>query len=62
MDEDQVIAELKSQKIDLVSAIPCDKARGLFFRLRKNSGTSASHGKKTAWGSPQGHSSRVPAP
>jgi sulfopyruvate decarboxylase subunit beta len=33
MDEDQVIAELRSQKIDLVSAIPCDKARGLFFRL-----------------------------
>ena len=33
MDEDQVITELKSQRIDLVSAIPCDKARGLFFRL-----------------------------
>jgi len=33
MDEDQVIAELKSQRIDLVSAIPCDKARGLFLRL-----------------------------
>ena len=33
MDEDQVIAELKSQRINLVSAIPCDKARGLFFRL-----------------------------
>ncbi len=33
MDEDQVITELKSQRINLVSAIPCDKARGLFFRL-----------------------------
>jgi sulfopyruvate decarboxylase beta subunit len=33
MDEDQVIAELKRQKIDLVSAIPCDRAKGLFFKL-----------------------------
>jgi sulfopyruvate decarboxylase subunit beta len=33
MDEDQVIAELKTQGIDLVSSIPCDKARGLFFRF-----------------------------
>ena len=33
MDENQIIAELKGQGIDLVSAIPCDKAKGLFFRL-----------------------------
>jgi sulfopyruvate decarboxylase len=33
MDEDQVIGELKRQGIDLVSAIPCDRAKGLFFRL-----------------------------
>jgi sulfopyruvate decarboxylase TPP-binding subunit len=33
MDEDQVITELKRQKIDLVSAIPCDRAKGLFFKL-----------------------------
>jgi sulfopyruvate decarboxylase subunit beta len=33
MDENQIIGELKAQAIDLVSAIPCDKARGLFFRL-----------------------------
>jgi sulfopyruvate decarboxylase subunit beta len=33
MDDIQVIEELKAQGIDLVSAIPCDKARGLFFRL-----------------------------
>ena len=33
MDEDAVIGELKAQGIDLVSSIPCDKARGLFFRL-----------------------------
>ncbi|HUH79518.1 MAG TPA: sulfopyruvate decarboxylase subunit beta [Methanoregula sp.] len=33
MDEDGIIAELKRQEIGLVSAIPCDKARGLFFRL-----------------------------
>ncbi|MDD1691044.1 MAG: sulfopyruvate decarboxylase subunit beta [Methanoregula sp.] len=33
MDEEQIIEELKAQGIDLVSAIPCDKAKGLFFRL-----------------------------
>jgi len=33
MDENQIIDELKGQGIDLVSAIPCDKAKGLFFRL-----------------------------
>ncbi|OPX62645.1 MULTISPECIES: sulfopyruvate decarboxylase subunit beta [unclassified Methanoregula] len=33
MDENQIIDELKVQGIDLVSAIPCDKAKGLFFRL-----------------------------
>lgn len=33
MDEKEIIAELKDQHIDLVSAIPCDKAKGLFFRL-----------------------------
>jgi len=33
MDENQIIGELKSQGIDLVSAIPCDRAKGLFFKL-----------------------------
>ncbi len=33
MDENDVIGELKTQGIGLVSSIPCDKARGLFFRL-----------------------------
>jgi sulfopyruvate decarboxylase len=33
MDENQIIGELKAQGIDLVSAIPCDRAKGLFFRL-----------------------------
>lgn len=33
MDEEQITRELKAQGIDLVSAIPCDKAKGLFFRL-----------------------------
>lgn len=33
MDEDQIIACLKAEGIDIVSSIPCDKARGLFFRL-----------------------------
>ncbi|MCK9630456.1 MAG: sulfopyruvate decarboxylase subunit beta [Methanoregula sp.] len=33
MDENNVIEELKEQEIDLVCSIPCDKARGLFFRL-----------------------------
>ena len=33
MDETQIINELKEQGIDLVSAIPCDRAKGLFFRL-----------------------------
>ena len=33
MDEDQIIGELKKQGIDLVSSVPCDRAKGLFFRL-----------------------------
>ncbi|MFA4861271.1 sulfopyruvate decarboxylase subunit beta [Methanoregula sp.] len=33
MDEHQIIAELKTQGIDLVTSIPCDKAKGLFFAL-----------------------------
>jgi sulfopyruvate decarboxylase len=33
MDENQIIEELKAQGINLVSAIPCDRAKGLFFRL-----------------------------
>ena len=33
MDEHQIIAELKGQGIDLVSSIPCDRAKGLFFSL-----------------------------
>src|SRR5512147_505326 len=33
MDENQIIDELKAQGIDLVSAIPCDRAKGLFFKL-----------------------------
>ena len=33
MDENQIIDELKNQGINLVSAIPCDKAKDLFFRL-----------------------------
>jgi len=33
MDEYQIIGELKKQGIDLVSAIPCDRAKGLFFSL-----------------------------
>ena len=33
MDENQIIDELKAQGIDLVSAIPCDRAKDLFFRL-----------------------------
>jgi sulfopyruvate decarboxylase len=33
MDENQIIDELKAQGVDLVSAIPCDRAKGLFFRL-----------------------------
>jgi sulfopyruvate decarboxylase subunit beta len=33
MDEDQIIGELKKQGIDLVCSIPCDKAKGLFYRL-----------------------------
>jgi len=33
MDENQILDELKDQEIDLISSIPCDKAKGLFFRL-----------------------------
>lgn len=33
MDEDQIISELRKQGIDLVSSVPCDRAKGLFFRL-----------------------------
>jgi len=33
MDETQIIGEMKGEGINLVSSIPCDKAKGLFFRL-----------------------------
>src|SRR5512136_1320047 len=33
MDENQIVDELKAQGINLISAIPCDKAKDLFFRL-----------------------------
>ncbi len=33
MDENQIIDELKTQGINLISAIPCDRAKGLFFKL-----------------------------
>ncbi len=33
MDEMQIISEMKSEGINLVSSIPCDRAKGLFFRL-----------------------------
>ncbi|OPY38455.1 MAG: Sulfopyruvate decarboxylase [Methanoregula sp. PtaU1.Bin051] len=33
MDEKQIISQMKSQGIDLVCSIPCDKAKGLFFSL-----------------------------
>jgi len=33
MDDDQIIGELKNQGIDLVCSIPCDKAKGLFYRI-----------------------------
>ncbi|MGA2161735.1 MAG: sulfopyruvate decarboxylase subunit beta [Methanoregula sp.] len=33
MDEDRIILELKKQGIDLVSSVPCDRAKGLFFKL-----------------------------
>jgi sulfopyruvate decarboxylase subunit beta len=33
MDEDQIIGELKKEGIDLVSSVPCDRAKGLFFKL-----------------------------
>lgn len=33
MDDDQILQELKARGIDLVCSIPCDKAKGLFFRL-----------------------------
>ncbi|MFA5414124.1 MAG: sulfopyruvate decarboxylase subunit beta [Methanoregula sp.] len=33
MNENQIIAGLKEQGIDFVSSIPCDRAKGLFFRL-----------------------------
>jgi len=36
MDEKQIITELKKSGIDLVSSIPCDKAKGLFFSLPEN--------------------------
>ncbi len=36
MDEDQIIGELKRQGIDLVSSVPCDRAKGLFFKLPQN--------------------------
>jgi sulfopyruvate decarboxylase subunit beta len=33
MDDEQIIRELKNQGIDLVCSIPCDKAKGLFYRI-----------------------------
>jgi sulfopyruvate decarboxylase len=33
MDENLIIDELKTQGIDLVSTIPCDRAKDLFFKL-----------------------------
>ena len=33
MDDRELCEELKARGIDLVSSIPCDRARGLFFRL-----------------------------
>jgi len=33
MDEKQIISEIKGQGITLVSSIPCDRAKGLFFKL-----------------------------
>jgi sulfopyruvate decarboxylase alpha subunit len=33
MDDRELCGELKARGIDLVSSIPCDRARGLFFRL-----------------------------
>jgi len=33
MDDAQITGELKKQGIDLVCSIPCDKAKGLFYRL-----------------------------
>ena len=41
MDENQIIEELKAQGIDLVSAIPCDRARDSSSGCRKSSGISA---------------------
>jgi sulfopyruvate decarboxylase subunit beta len=36
MDEDQIIGELKKQGVDLVSSVPCDRAKELFFKLPQN--------------------------
>ncbi|MDD1701779.1 MAG: sulfopyruvate decarboxylase subunit beta [Methanoregula sp.] len=33
MDENQIIEELRHQGIDLVSSVPCDRAKGLFYKL-----------------------------
>jgi sulfopyruvate decarboxylase subunit beta len=33
MDENQIIRELKNSGIDLVSSVPCDRAKGLFYQL-----------------------------
>ncbi|MDD1704304.1 MAG: sulfopyruvate decarboxylase subunit beta [Methanoregula sp.] len=33
MDEMQIISEMRGEGINLVSSIPCDRAKGLFFRL-----------------------------
>ena len=33
MDDNQIIGELKNQGIDLICSIPCDKAKGLFYRI-----------------------------
>ncbi len=62
MDENQIIDELKNQGIDLVSAIPCDRAKDLFFRLpeefrhigltREEDGVGISAGAYLAGGRP----------
>ena len=33
MDDTRIIYEMKKEEINLVSSIPCDRAKGLFFRL-----------------------------
>lgn len=62
MDENEIIDELKNQGIDLISAIPCDRAKDLFFRLpqefrhigltREEDGVGISAGAYLAGGRP----------